>query len=149
MARLRVDDFLAFHRDNPRVWELFRKYTLAVTGRGFRHYGAGGIWERIRWHVEVETRGEPWKINNNYRAFYARKFMSQYPEYLGFFRRRESVADALYAPDALAVQAGQPLPAQLRLWSNQAPVHNSTNAHLTPAGKRRNIRSRTGGKQQP
>lgn len=142
MARLSVSDFLTYHRNNPQVWTLFRKFTLEVISRGFRHYGASGIWERIRWHVEIETLGEPWKVNNNYRAFYAREFMRQYPEYLGFFRRRESVADGLYPPADLAIQAH---PFQGRLWSNQPPVHNSTTAHLTPTGRRRSIRSRTGG----
>lgn len=113
--RLTVAQFLAFDRANPQVWELFRTFTLQVISRGFRNYGASGIWERMRWHMEVETpAGEPWKVNNDYRAFYARKFMLEYPEYLGFFRRRESVADGLYPAERLArVAEGN------RLWSNR------------------------------
>ena len=96
--RLTVRDFRAYHKANPQVWKLFKKFTMQVIGRGYRHFGSGAIIERIRWFVNVETKNDPWKINNNYRSFYARKFMEMYPEYDGFFRRRESVADGMFPP---------------------------------------------------
>jgi hypothetical protein len=101
---LSAADFMAWHRANPQVYELFRKFALDIIRRGYRHYGAAAVMERIRWYLDVETvapeggRREPFKCNNDYRAFYARKFMEEYPEYMGFFRRRESVADTLYPP---------------------------------------------------
>jgi len=36
---------------------------------------------------------EPFKLNNNYRAFYARKIMAEVPELAGFFEVRASAAD--------------------------------------------------------
>ena len=41
---------------------------------------------------KLENNGE-FKLNNNYRAFYARAFMKKYPEYAGFFRLREQTSE--------------------------------------------------------
>ena len=97
--KLTIQDFLDYHAANPKIWELFLKFTMQVISRGYRHFGAKCVMERVRWYINVETKEDPWKINNNFAAFYARKFMEMYPEYLGFFRRRLSVADALYPPE--------------------------------------------------
>lgn len=69
------DEVQAFHKAHPAVWELFVRFTL----------------ERIRWESDVATDegGSTFKLNNNYRAFYARRFMRMYPEWSGFFRTRE------------------------------------------------------------
>ena len=49
-------DFLTFHRDNPRVYELFTKFATAVA-RNRSKFGARAILERIRWETNVETNG--------------------------------------------------------------------------------------------
>jgi hypothetical protein len=52
------------------------------------------ITERIRWELYITTKSDDgFKINNNHRAFYSRKFMNMYPEWDGIFRTRQSVAD--------------------------------------------------------
>lgn len=96
--KLTVGDFREYHVANPQVWTLFKKFTMQVISRGYRHFGAKCVMERVRGHVNVETKADPWKLNNNFASFYARMFMAAYPEYLGFFRRRLSVADSLYPP---------------------------------------------------
>jgi len=49
------------------------------------------VFERIRWHTDVETRGDtPFKLSNNHRAYYARFFMHNHPEYQGFFKTKET-----------------------------------------------------------
>ena len=77
-----------FHKENPSVYELFKKFTFEAINAGHEHYGARGVIERIRWHTSVETKGDPFKINNNWTSFYARLFMVHHPEYDGFFRIR-------------------------------------------------------------
>tara|TARA_B110000503_G_C7076244_1_gene383041 strand:- start:41 stop:343 length:303 start_codon:yes stop_codon:yes gene_type:complete len=86
-------DFEQFDTNNPEVWELFRKYVVMIIKKDFTHYGASAVFERIRWHVQIETTGKEFKLNNNYCAHYARKFEDQYPDYAGFFRVRRLVSE--------------------------------------------------------
>lgn len=81
-----------FHAKHPEVWELFCKFTFDRIQRGFEHYGVGAIWERIRWETDIggdrDKDDPPLKLNNNFRAFYARRFMKIHPDHEGFFRKR-------------------------------------------------------------
>jgi len=79
-----------WHKQNPHVWEMFEKYTFQAISAGYDHYSVNAIFERIRWHTDIETKGDPFKINNNHRAYYARYFHYMYPEFDGFFRTREA-----------------------------------------------------------
>ena len=85
-------DFEIFHLQNPMVWELFKKYVLIIIKRDFKHYGASAVFERIRWHVQIETTGQEFKLNNNFCAYYARMFEEEYPGHGGFFRSRELIS---------------------------------------------------------
>lgn len=77
-----------YHQENPHVWKLFEKFTFQAIRAGFKNYSVNAIIERIRWHSEVETKGDIFKINNNHRPYYARYFHHKYPQYEGFFRTR-------------------------------------------------------------
>ena len=80
--------FEEYHRDNPRVWELFVAFTFQLIEAGRRHYSADAVMHRIRWHAAMETTGDEFKINNNHVSRYARMFHKTYPEHVGFFRTR-------------------------------------------------------------
>jgi hypothetical protein len=84
--------FKKFHLENPMVWDLFKQYTFMIIERDFHNYGVAAVFERIRWHVEIETRGEL-KLNNNFRAYYSRMFESKFPEHEGFFRKRKRISE--------------------------------------------------------
>lgn len=87
--------FEEFDRTNPRVWELFVLFTLDRIEAGFQNYSVNAIFERIRWETDVHTSDiSRFKLNNNYRPFYARKFMDQFPEHTGFFRTRTQTSKA-------------------------------------------------------
>lgn len=88
MDRIQAD-FERFHRDNPGVYRLFDRFTRRMIERGFEHGSTSLIAERIRWETAVETHGEPFKINNNYRSRYARLWERQNPDHAGFFRKRK------------------------------------------------------------
>jgi hypothetical protein len=94
----------AFHREHPQVWRLFIKFTNERIQRGFKHYSVNAIFERIRWETDqadVDGNSE-FKLNNNYRAFYARRFMRMKPAHEGFFRTREQTSryeDATNRPE--------------------------------------------------
>ena len=75
-----------YHNENPEVYELFKRFTYEVIARGHDQYSSKAIFERIRWHTDVETTDEEFKISNNYTPYYARLFMYEHPEHQGFFR---------------------------------------------------------------
>lgn len=78
-----------FHAENPEIWTLFEKFAFQAVWSGRDRYSPRAIAHRIRWHVDIETRGDVFKLNNNHIAFYAREFESKHPKYRGFFRLRE------------------------------------------------------------
>lgn len=78
------------------VYEAFKKEAFALIGRGWKHYAAKTIIEVIRHHSNVAHgphMSDGYKINNNATAFYARKFMQDFPEHDGFFKTRRSQYD--------------------------------------------------------
>jgi len=79
----------AWHKKNPHVWDLFQKFTFQAINAGRSRYSVNAIFERIRWHTDIETQGDPFKISNNHRAYYARYFHVMYPKHDGFFRTSE------------------------------------------------------------
>jgi len=85
-----------FHKKNPKVYELFDRFTRELIHRGFHNYSVNAVFERIRWFTDqADTDGRTtFKLNNNYRAFYARAWMKKNPDHDGFFRTREQVSKA-------------------------------------------------------
>ena len=84
------DQCQRFHNEHPEVWELFVHFTQTMIRKGYPNYSVNAIFERIRWEKDEGGDGvNQFKLNNNYRAFYARRFMRMYPQYDGFFRTRE------------------------------------------------------------
>lgn len=89
-------DFQIFHRSNPKVYKLFRRFALEAKDLGRKRFGARFIWERMRWYIRIETRNDNFKLNDHFPPFYARKLMKDIPAMRGFFELRPSVADALF-----------------------------------------------------
>lgn len=88
--RKHEQEFLEFDRANPRIRELFERFTFQVIATGRSRYSADAIWQRLRWHVDIETKSpDGFKLNNNYRTYYGRRFMNDHPEHDGFFETRE------------------------------------------------------------
>lgn len=84
------DKFIQFDNDNPKVYEMFVGFAIELIDKGYKNLSTSLITERIRWEVKINTvSNDGFKINNNHRAFYARKFMQDFPEYDGYFRIRE------------------------------------------------------------
>lgn len=68
--------FLVFHRDNPHIYESFVHYMRFALGKGKKKLGIAQLTERVRWDLDMETESQdPFKINNNHRAYYARLIM--------------------------------------------------------------------------
>jgi hypothetical protein len=79
--------FSRFHERNPHVYEALRQIALWCHRNGKR-MGIKAIYERARWEFNIRTDGEPYRLNNNFTALYARKIMSEEPQLVGFFETR-------------------------------------------------------------
>ena len=81
--------FRAFDRENPEVWSLFCRFTGDARKAGLSHYSADAVLHRIRWFTSVETKSDDgFRLNNNFAAYYARKWQRLNPEAKDFFRTR-------------------------------------------------------------
>lgn len=52
-----AERFDEYHRDNPHVFAMFRRYSEQAMERGFRKFSAKAIFERMRWYYQMETSG--------------------------------------------------------------------------------------------
>ena len=95
-SRERFQRWAKFHRENPKVWILFRKFARQAHERGNRsHFGARMIGERIRWYTQVETNDPEYKVNDHHWPYYARLLMLLEPEqFIDFFELRLKRTDA-------------------------------------------------------
>jgi len=87
------DDFTEFHEEHPEVYDELKKLALDLVGHGHRRYSINGLFEVLRWHRAMRTTDdeqEDFKLNNNYRALYARLLMLVEPRLRGFFETRVS-----------------------------------------------------------
>lgn len=105
-----LDSFSKFHENNPDIWKLFQRFALDVINSGQDRYSANAIFERIRWHVEIDTKGSEVKLSNNHRAYYARLFHLAHPQHDGFFRNRRLRSEdvAAYQEDIEVFHSGPP-----------------------------------------
>lgn len=84
-----MESFLAFHKENPEIYDLFLEYSHRVRKKR-ESYGAKSIAEQIRWHKLIEQGNEFFKLNNTYTAYYARLVMASNRKlFKGFFQLRE------------------------------------------------------------
>lgn len=89
-GRTTQERFEDFHEAHPEVFRFLVNTCYELQRKGFKHYGIKGLWERARWHFQVEKDlGEEFKLNNNYHSRYARLIISEYPDLDGFFELRE------------------------------------------------------------
>lgn len=89
----RRTQFEAYHAANPQVYVKLREFAFAVVAAGRTRFGINMLHERLRWYTQVEAVGDAWKLNNNYRPYYARLLMHQEPTLVGLFEVRTAKAD--------------------------------------------------------
>ena len=82
------EKFLQYDAENPEIWSEFKTLALELIRHGKKHYSAYAIMELIRHHTIINGNDE-FKVNNNYRSGYARKFAAKYLRYRRFFELRE------------------------------------------------------------
>ena len=77
-----------WHQQNPDVYRLFERFTFEAINAGHRRLSAWLIVNRIRWQATVVTKGDDFKISNDFIAYYARLFMHRHPQFAGFFQTK-------------------------------------------------------------
>ena len=90
-----VTEWKHFHVKNPEVYELFKRFAFEAINKGHLRLSSEMIINRIRWETSVVTSDKDYKINNDYKPFYARLFMEENQTYGNFFNTRGSHADNL------------------------------------------------------
>lgn len=87
--------FKIFHKANPHVYKLFKKFARQAKEAGRDRWSARDIVHRIRWFVNIETNDptSDFKINDHYSPYYARKLVKQDDSFDGFFEMRQLKAD--------------------------------------------------------
>lgn len=84
--------FLEFHANNPHVYRKLVELARQARSIGLRKYSMNGLFERLRWHYNVETQGDPFLLNNNFRSRYTRLIEEQEPDLRDFFETRRLAA---------------------------------------------------------
>ena len=88
------EKFEQYHKENPKVFTLFRIYARQAKAAGQHKFGAKAIFERVRWEMSITTKDpEGYKLNNNYTSRYARLLVEKYPVFEGFFFFRKLHGD--------------------------------------------------------
>jgi hypothetical protein len=83
-----AERFAAFHAANPYVFRALLQLALDTQDRGVRRWSINAAFEVLRWQYALQTQGDEYRLNNNYRAFYARMIMETAPRLRGFFETR-------------------------------------------------------------
>ncbi len=81
--------FEDFDRENPEIYKALVLFARQIKSRGFQTYGIRSLWERTRWHFQVEkAEGADFKMNDHFHSRYARKIMENESDLAGFFETR-------------------------------------------------------------
>jgi len=83
-----AEQFAAFHAQNAHVYRALVRMARDLHRKGVQRWGIANLVEKLRFDYAVMTDGDEFRLNNNYRAFYARLIMDQEPDLAGFFEVR-------------------------------------------------------------
>ena len=85
--------FERFHKANPHIADKLEAMALRLHHRGKRGRGIAQLFEALRYLEDIETDGDAFKLNNDFRAFYSRLIEQRNPTLRGFFTKRKSIAN--------------------------------------------------------
>ena len=89
-------EFIDFHLDNPKVWELYLQFASDMVHHGHKKLSSEMLINRVRWETMVNTTDKQFKINNNHKPYYARLLLSTKRfRNTKFLEVRQSCADDL------------------------------------------------------
>jgi hypothetical protein len=87
-------EFKEFHLEHPDVYNELVKLARTWQSNGSDKLGIATLFEVLRWNSHLNPeRDSGYKLNNNYRALYARLIMEQEPDLNGLFEIRERTTE--------------------------------------------------------
>lgn len=88
----RFDEFDAAH---PEVYRELVRLSRQWVSVGRARLGIATLFEKLRWewHVAGLQDRDGFKLNNNFRALYARKIMANHPDLDGLFETRTRTSE--------------------------------------------------------
>lgn len=89
-----LDKFKSFHQQNPRVFQDFKSKAFAMRSKRNK-YSAMAIFQAMRWDYDLQTSGDPFKINNDFIPIYARLLVYHHPEFETFFEFRKVISKGI------------------------------------------------------
>lgn len=92
--------FERYHAANPVVYAKLVEVARGLKALGVEHYGIAPLFERVRWHFDIETRDvnkEGFKISDNFKSRYSRLIMDQESDLAGFFTTKKLARERLAA----------------------------------------------------
>jgi len=96
-GRTIAEQWMVFHARNPHIMDYLIVLARRVRKGTQRKLGIGMLFEILRWQYWMATETEePYKLNNNYCAYYARAIMDAAPDLDGVFNLKKSGADELF-----------------------------------------------------
>jgi hypothetical protein len=81
-------EWIKWHFKNPQFFEYFEGFTFNAIDKGHDRLSGWLIVNRVRWETMIVTKGNDYKIKNDYIALFSRLFMVRHPDYVGFFRTK-------------------------------------------------------------
>ncbi len=87
-------EFERFHKENPHVLAELEHMAGAWFDKGHPSVSISMLFEALRWLSGIETTGDPYRLNNNYRSRYVRLMIARHPEWEDRFQVRELAAAA-------------------------------------------------------
>lgn len=85
--------FKEYHAANPQIYEFIRRYSLKAIEKGHKNLSIEFVVNIVRWETSIKAGDDEFSVNNNWKPWYSRMFMREFPQYEGFFRKRSSKAD--------------------------------------------------------
>ena len=81
--------FKQFHKDNPKVYLLFKEQIFRAIRRGREKVSSKTLLGWLRWEVSLDVKTKDvYKINDAYTSRYSRIFIKEHPEYSELFNFR-------------------------------------------------------------
>jgi hypothetical protein len=87
-------EFKEFHFEHPEIYEQLVHLARTWQNNGTAKLGIATLFEVLRWNSHLNPgKDSGYKLNNNYRALYARKIMEQEQDLNGLFEIRERTTE--------------------------------------------------------
>lgn len=75
--------------ENPGIYDAVVRLAREVKAKGKSRCGMKALFERVRWDLWLDARGDEFRMNNIYSSRLAREVMRREPDLTEFFETRE------------------------------------------------------------